>query len=364
MKIARFAGAVAVCVLLQAGQGWAVDVAFINGGDFNSASNWSDGMLPGAVPGDLHLVQDNLVATYAGGATSMGKLVVSDSSPGTLLMSGGDLTVGGGNESFVIGRSLNGNGLVELSGGAILRTADGDSSFVGQRDRGVLRVGAGASVLSPGSVWRVGQSGPLIDSGLAGDGLIDVQGVFQAQLIFLGVDDGDGELRISGNGSVTLSDNLVPNVNTFYPNRSSLVNMVGSSASLVVNNLESENGPAQVRNAYLFQADASGVSPITALGAVNISNNRLEVDLTSYLGAAPVLTLFDAPPERIFGVFAEVNIVGDASGLYQIVYDAAAGGTGDIQLVRGGAVPEPAALGIMLVGLLVGAARWRTASRV
>ncbi len=84
---------------------WAADVFFINGGDFNTAANWSDGMLP-SLDIDNHFIQDGLTSTYSAGTLSLRKLVVSDSSPGTLNMTGGDLTLAGGGDSFQIGRSL------------------------------------------------------------------------------------------------------------------------------------------------------------------------------------------------------------------------------------------------------------------
>ena len=336
----------------------AADVNFINGGDFNSAANWDDGMLPGAIPTDDHFVQNGLTALYAGGTVSMGKLIVSDSSPGRLEMSSGDLTVGGGNESFAIGRSLNGDGVVELSGDAILRTAAGDSSFVGQRDKGLLHIGPSAAVLSPDAIWRVGQFG-LIPNGLEGEGLVDVEGTLQARLIFLGVDGGEGLLRVRGNGSVTLSDNLVPNVNTLFPSRSAKVEMIGSNATLVAQNLESANGAAEVKNEYLFVADAGGVSPITLNDAVNIDNNKLTVDLTSFaLSPGMSLTLFDAAPERVFGRFMEVMVTGVGNPAdYSVIYEDQPGGSGDILLLN--MVPEPAALWLTVLGtaLTVGTRR-------
>ena len=115
---------------------WAVDVNFINGGDFNTAANWSDNMLPTA-DGDLHFIQDGLTSTFNSAGISVSKLVVSDSSPGTLNMTGGDLTIAAlGNDTFSIGRSVGGDGLVDLSGTAKLTTGSADSSFVGERDQG------------------------------------------------------------------------------------------------------------------------------------------------------------------------------------------------------------------------------------
>ena len=156
---------------------WGADVFFINGGDFNTATNWSDGNLP-SLDIDNHFIQDGLTSTYSAGTLSLRKLVVSDVSAGTFNMTGGDLTLAGGGDSFQIGRSLNSDplspgGLVDLSGTAILRTTD--NSGVGERDKGVLHIGPMASVISPTAYWRVGNFGPSVDAGLEGNGLLDVE---------------------------------------------------------------------------------------------------------------------------------------------------------------------------------------------
>jgi hypothetical protein len=337
------------------------DVFLSSSGDFHSAANWSDGMVP-SNGGDFYFIQDALTADFAvGNSTSVARMIVSDSSVGTLDIKGGELTITGGGESFVIGRGCcAGGGTVDLSGTSILRTAPGDTGFIGQRDSGTLHVGPNARVISD-SVWRIGQFGPVIDAGLEGNGLLDVEGMFSARLLFLGVDDGDGRLRISGQGSVTLSENLQPSVNTFYPNRSSTIEMIGSGASLVARGLESANGPTQVKNQYLFAADAGGVSPIRLVDALNIDNNKLTVDLTNFaLAPGMSITLFDAAPERVFGTFAEVSILGVVNpGNYSLVYDAGAGGSGDIRLTN--VIPEPASIVFIVFGTMLSVyARRRT----
>src|SRR6185503_21136172 len=91
----------------------AADVFFRNGGDFNTAENWTDGQLP-SLDVDNHFIQGGLTANYSGGTLSLRKLVVSDASPGTFNMTGGDLTLAGGGDSFQIGRGLGADGLVDL----------------------------------------------------------------------------------------------------------------------------------------------------------------------------------------------------------------------------------------------------------
>ncbi len=341
---------------------WAADVNFINGGDFNTAANWDDNNLP-TDDGDIHFVQTGLTSTFNSVGVSVTKLVVSDSSPGTLNITGGDLTIAGaGNDTFSIGRSVGGDGIVDLSGSAVLNTGSGDSSFVGERDRGLLHIGPMASVIGT-DVWRVGHRGAIACTGCNGDGLLDVEGSFSARLMFLGVDDGDGLLRVRGNGSVTLTDNLVPGVNTLFPNRSAKIEMLGSNASLSALNLESANGMTEVKNQYLFQADAGGVSTITLMNAVNIDNNKLTVDLTGFaLAPGMSLTLFDAAPELIFGRFMEVMIMGVANPAdYALVYEDQVGQSGDILLAN--IVPEPSTSLLFGLGIVMAIFAKRSSSR-
>lgn len=334
----------------------AADVNFINGGDFNTAANWDDGNLP-TNDGDFHFIQNSLTSMFHSVGVAVTRLIVSDSSPGTLMLTGGDLTIAGmGNDTFSIGRSVGGDGMVDVGGTAVLTTGSADSSFVGERDRGVLHIGPMGTVTGT-DVWRVGHRGALACTDCDGEGLLDVEGSFTAHLMFLGVDDGDGVLRVRGDGSVTLTDNLVPGVNTAFPNRSAAIEMIGSGASLSARNLESANGPSQVKNQYLFQADAGGVSPITLVDAVNIDNNKLTVDLTGFaLAPGASLTLIDAAPERVFGRFMEVNVLGVANASdYAVVYEDQPGQSGNILLTN--TVPEPSAAILMAMGVLL--SLWR-----
>src|SRR5262245_56537700 len=255
-------------------------VAQFNGSssnDFLDGTNWTPNGVPSA--GNQYIINDGKTANYSSNvSTTVASLIVGADYPvlgdfgtaGTFNMSAGTLEITGGGSAFTIARACcNGDGIVNLTNDAKL-IIDGSDPQVGQRDHGELHIGPLASVTSPTSYWRLGNYGATIDNGLQGDGLLDVQGAFTANVIFIGDSDSHGELRISGNGSVTLNDNLVPNVATSFPNRSALVQMIGSSASLHAHNDESANGPLEVHNKYKFTADAGGISTITLADAVNI----------------------------------------------------------------------------------------------
>lgn len=343
--------------------------------DFLDGSNWDDGNVP--TVGNQYVIAHGLTSDYSSDVeTTVSSLIVGGDypqmagnfgTPGTLNMSDGKLIVAGGGNAFQIARACcDGTGVVNLTGDAVLEV-QGSDPVIGARDRGELHVGPNAAVISTrpgGAYWRVGNYGPAIDDGLEGNGLLSVEGSFSAHVIFLGDSDSTGELRISGNGSVTLTDNLVPNVATEQPNRSALVHMIGSNASLTALNLESFNGASQVHNKYLFTADAGGVSEIKLNNAVNIGNNDLTVDLTAHsLAAGSSLLLFDAAPGQIYGdngnYFTNVSVIGGApSAVYYVSYDQTAG---DISLVR--TVPEPASLVLVALGVVVAAAVRRRASR-
>jgi hypothetical protein len=188
---------------------------------------------------------------------------------------------------------------------------------------------------------------------------LNVEGSFRAHVIFLGATDGDGEVRVSGTGSIVLTDNLVPNINTDQPNRSSLVHMIGSTATLSALNLESANGLSQVHNKFEFSADGGGVSPITLANAANITNNDLVVNLNSFiLGLGATEVLFNAAANQIYGTFASLAVNGgNPSHQFRVVYDQAAG---DILLQR---VPEPATFVMLGLGVAMAACARRRTSR-
>jgi hypothetical protein len=335
--------------------GWAADVQLISSGDFNNGANWSDGLVPNSADGNVHIIQGGLTATVSSPASAFRLVVSDDASAGSLnIVSGGDLTAATAGDDFQVARGCcNANGMVDLSGTAILRTAT--NSTVGDRDQGSMHVGPQAQVIST-AYWRVGNNGPTVDTGLQGNGFLDVEGTFNARAMFIGVNDGTGVVQVRGNGKIILTaqpDN--PGFNDidmdfnhnpiFQPNQSGTIHMIGSTAEFLAGNLHSQDPGAPIKNKLWYTADSGGVSPITLSGAVDITNNALQVDLAGLIVApGQKLLLVDAAPNMITGTFTDLNITGANPANYSVVYDQT---TGNISLMK--AVPEPST--IMLLGL-------------
>lgn len=227
MKRSLAIGTLCAVLTLTASSAWAAVAQFNGSGtDFLTAGNWTPGGVPSA--GNQYIINNGLTANYTSNVfTTVASLIVGADYPapgdfgtaGTFNMSAGSMEVTGGGSAFTVARACcSGDGIVNLTNNATL-TVDGSDPQVGQRDHGELHVGPLASVISPTSYWRLGNYGASIDTGLQGDGLLEVQGSFLANVIFLGDSDSHGELRVSGHGSVTLNDSLVPNTATNYPNR-------------------------------------------------------------------------------------------------------------------------------------------------
>jgi hypothetical protein len=353
--------------------------------NFLTSGNWS--ILPGMTPDpgvpddstDRAIINDNFVVTYATGVTTtVGSLIVGADWPvtgelgtdGTLHMTAGKIIVTGGGDNFQIARArgavfgdADGDGLITLTNAEL--EIGGSDPIVGTRDHGVLDVGLNGKVYNtPGqdNYWRLGNYGPSVDAGLEGNGLLNVHdnGTFNAHVIFIGDNDSTGELRVSDNGSVVLTGNLVPRPSGFQAGGSAKVQMNGASATLSAFNLESESLVGEIATLYEFNADpALGVSPIRLVDAINITNNELVVNLNGYaLANFDTLLLFDGDQalvgNRVFGTFASTLVTGGA-GQHKVIYDQV---NGDILLQR---VPEPSTIGLALMGLaLVYRARRRS----
>ncbi len=268
-------------------------------------------------------------------------------------------------------------GEITMSGDSIVRA---NGALIGERTRGVLRIGSGAIVDI--RIWdtsvvpnqfggtedlRVGTWGPAYETfggepGLDGNGLVEVQGTLNAKDLYLSEHGAKGEIRVAG-GAVNLNGELIMDLCagcTSDPGllalQSAKVSIVGSSGTF---NVGADPDPAIVdpmpppRNLraasptakFSFTADAGGVTPITVVdnpaetsGTANINTARLEVDLRAYTSSSP-LTLIDAPPGALTGTFGTVTFVGNRTA--SVSYDLL---NGDVILsnFQATAIGEPA----------------------
>jgi hypothetical protein len=365
----RFGTALVVAVSLAAVNGRAADIQFdaSTSSDFTVATNWADDMAP-AADGDRHFIDNGLTADLTGTAT-VSHVVVGDVAMGTLNVNGGTLNIANltGFPGLAIGSFFSnhtGLGTVNVTnGGTINMTTDNpgvakrDAGFVGDRADGTLNIGAGSSVLAPDVIWRIGQfGGPFGDPPHEADGIVNVEGTWTADYIFMGPTGGDAEVNVSGNGSVFTTRSVEARATAgMKPFHSAIIRMIGSNASWdsddILMNRQGSGPTLSPRDHVMFIADAGGVSEMTARDAILFNDAEVTVDLTGFrpLAAGERLRLFDARPGQLadghsFGVLNVLGVPSTAG--YHLFYDDLA--TGDIFLT----VPEPATVALFAFGLV------------
>ncbi len=301
-------------------------------GDFNAGSSWSDGNVPTA-DFDQHYIQDNLTSNFTVGNTSVFLLAVGDTSKGTLNVSGGNLKVTGENR-FEVGRSVGGEGTVNITGAGIL-TVDG--AVIGTRSKGVVNIG-------PGTLFdlkdaepsdrdiRIGSFGPgfnpVGEPLLNGDGLVVVQGTLDGSTAIISQSGAKGELRLQG-GTINLANrlwmDLCDNCAT-TTSRSAKVSIIGSTGSFNVGGGDIfATSPTAI---FSYTADAGGVVPIISASGAEIDTAKLELNLDAYVFTpTSTLTLIDAIPGLLNGTFGTVTFSGNTTAT--VNYDLL---TGDVFL--------------------------------
>jgi hypothetical protein len=322
--------------------------------DFLLAGNWSDNNPP-AADGDIHFIENGLTSVLTGTASVNG-VIVGDISVGTFNIVGGTLNVpvtAGFPQGFSLGGHLNnhtGLGVVNLTNGATVNMSlaggSPDTGFVGERADGALNIDATSAFNAPGIVWRIGQFGGFFGGPppFTAEGSLNVQGNFNSRQIFLGVQGGDGSITVSGNGSLTLTAALHMSIETFRAERSATVTMVGSNATLIADDIIANTAAGEVRNQFVFVADAGGVSELTSADALLFNNAAVNVDLTAFAPMTPgqQLRLFDAAPGQlanghVFGPLTVTGGAGNPSDYFLVLDDDP---TGDVFLQF---MPEPSA---------------------
>ena len=335
--------------------------------DFTVATNWADDNPPTA-DGDVHFIDNGLAADLTGTAT-VSHVVVGDVAAGTLNVNGGTLNISGitGFPGLAVSSFFSnhtGLGTVNITNGGTINmttdnpgTAKRDAGFVGDRADGTLNIGPGSSLISPDIIWRIGQfGGPYGDPPHEADGIVNVQGTWTADTIFLGPSGGDGEVNVSGNGSVFTTRGFDARaVGGMKPFHSAIIRLTGSNVSWSSDDIlldrQGTGINQQPRDHVMFIADAGGVSEMVSRDALLFNDAEVTVDLTNYHPLVPGerLLLFDARPGQLANghLFGVLNVLGVPSTAgYHLVYEDDA--TGDIFL----AVPEPASIVFLLLGFL------------
>jgi hypothetical protein len=257
---------------------------------------------------------------------------------------------------------------------------------------------------------EVGVYGPAYISienepGLEADGLVVVEGTVNANKLLINTFGAKGEFRLLPGGRVNLNGGLqMSRCDTqFFPDgcglienpqplMSSKLSIIGSGGTFNVGKFENGLSPEantdfdpptrrDIRagfpaNATIsFTADAGGVTPIVLVdnpgaeldGTVYLDGTvghepgtyagiNLELNLDAYTGASP-LTLIDAPPAHLVGVFGTVTFLGSRTAT--VNYDYVNGNVflnnfqnGTVTgTLAASAVPEPSGLAIMTLML-------------
>jgi hypothetical protein len=207
----------------------------------------------------------------------------------------GELNVGDGvgavntaaiesNDDLYIGRA-DGMGLmrVRLDGRVELRTnSNAAEFFVGQDSSGTV-IQTGGTVMSDNTV-RIGSELGGFGQYTITDGLLntatDGSGTFT-----IGRNGGIGTLRVEGSGQVMHDAELfigdVPHTNT-----AGRLEIVGSTAGIKIGQLENAaGGAAGARETILWQASASGVTPLVVTGDGPLVSTRVQLQDPSELAA-------------------------------------------------------------------------------
>jgi len=337
-------------------------IFFDTTGDFGVDENWSDPTKApqanvAADPLHIYYINGDRTATIShdspnGSHFEVKNLFIGDSPPGqephtagTLIMEGGPAPAPGefgaslvASElhQFRLGRSVGDGGTMIMNGTSDLLAP---GLIVGDRSRGELYIGPDARVRAftdngDGTFnrtdIRIGTFGPVFGGGVDANGLIEVAGTLSGNTVYMPQDDGDAVLRILPGAVVNVSG-IDMAFHAFQPNRSSLLEIIGSGGSITttVGSVQAAHPTATIK----FTADAGGVTPIVSVGitdpplppgGADVENGNLVLDLDDFnFTPSSTMMLVDVAPDSLFGPFGTVTFLGDTTAT--VNYDFANG---------------------------------------
>ena len=166
-----------------------------------------------------------------------------------------------------------------------------------------------------------------------GNGLIEVAGELIGNTLYMPESDADGVLRVMPGGVVNLRG-VDMTFESFRPNRSSLLEIIGSGGSFTttVGTFFVSHPTATVK----FVADAGGVTPIISVGitdpatppgGADVEGGNLVLDLDDFnFTPTSTLTLLDVKQrdamgnDYLFGTFGSVTFLGDTTATVNYDY--------------------------------------------
>jgi hypothetical protein len=372
-----------LCVIAFAtssSQAAAVLIQFDNGaanGDFTEALNWADDTAPN-VSTKVYIIENGLTADLTGTSAAVAGVTIGDAGVGTFVVDGStldittDVTVHPHPSGYPTGLNLGGkftnhtgNGTLNIINGGVvnvIRDPDApmanqgrDTGFIGERADGTVNIGASSLLDAPEIIWRIGQFGGLFGVDLFdADAIVNIEGTFNADIIFASPNGGDSTFTLSGNGRLHTARAFQARAFDHFSAANAVIQMIGSNASWDSDDIIIDRGGAgaQPRPHVIFTSDAAGVSEMTARDALLFNDAEVTVDLTAYgpLARFERMLLFDAAPSQLADghTFGVLNVLGGGTrGSYKLIYKDFFGG--DVFLTN---VPEPSAAVLLVVGFL------------
>jgi hypothetical protein len=304
-------------------------VTWVGGnGDWDVASNWSTGAVPGAVD-DVAINVSGITITHASGASDSIRSLISQA----------DINISAGSLSIASDSTINST--LELSGGAL--TGTGNVTVSG------LFTWTGGTLGGTGSVTA--QGGMVISGGVRLNGTLSNVG--SATWASGDITAGDGSVfnNLAGASFTIQADNTYgPGVNNFTFNNQGTVTKTAGSGTTDFNTTFNNSGTVNVQSGSLFITGGGGTSSgvFSAAGhALEFSNantltasSRVTADQVSFVntGGTPSTVVVAGSYSAASGTSVSGDSVQFSGSVSSIGALTVGGGTADFSPALGGPV--------------------------